>query len=242
MLRCQLYMFRTVTVHPQELLFRCCMCRLWYVLIRPASTTFEEELPQMLYQRFLPCTIVCTYNIYKEAPKDGLLQSETCRADTWASINNQCCYIVYLVGMYIYCKKMIHGPSNVKFIYLYTPSMYGYGTCASENFYDTADDSAPQCYVRSHWMVSKLTCCRAPIDICFTSSLNIKPKTDFAMWSQADLHASWATSGCKDTCILKYHTCCRTMYVDMNHLVKRQSWYTKQQEKDTCNVTIMCNI
>ena len=40
-LRCQLYMFRTVTVRPQELLFRCCMCRLWYVLIRPAGTTFE---------------------------------------------------------------------------------------------------------------------------------------------------------------------------------------------------------
>ena len=32
MLRCQLYTFRTVTVHPQELLFRCCMCRLWYVV------------------------------------------------------------------------------------------------------------------------------------------------------------------------------------------------------------------
>ena len=31
-LRCQLYMFRTITVHPQELLFRFCMCRLWYVL------------------------------------------------------------------------------------------------------------------------------------------------------------------------------------------------------------------
>ena len=43
-LRFQLYMFRTVTVHPQELLCRCCMCRLWYVLIRPAGTTFEEEL------------------------------------------------------------------------------------------------------------------------------------------------------------------------------------------------------
>jgi hypothetical protein len=47
-------------------------------------------------------------------------------------------------------------------------------------------------------MVSKLTCCRAPIDICFTSSLSIKPKTDLAMWSHADLHASWATSGCKN--------------------------------------------
>ena len=38
-LRCQLYMFRTVTVHPQELLCRYCMCRLWYVLIRPAGRT-----------------------------------------------------------------------------------------------------------------------------------------------------------------------------------------------------------
>ena len=33
-LRCQLYMFRTITAHPQELLFRCCMCRhgmCWYI-------------------------------------------------------------------------------------------------------------------------------------------------------------------------------------------------------------------
>ena len=69
-LRCQLYMFRTVTVHPQELLFRYCMCGLWYVLIRPAGTVCEEELfPKRCtsgtYQvvRFLPHTIVCTYSI-----------------------------------------------------------------------------------------------------------------------------------------------------------------------------------
>ena len=31
-LRCQLYMFRTVTVHPQELLCRYCMCRIRYVV------------------------------------------------------------------------------------------------------------------------------------------------------------------------------------------------------------------
>ena len=37
--RCQLYMFRTVTVHPQELLFRCCMCRLWYVARNALSDT-----------------------------------------------------------------------------------------------------------------------------------------------------------------------------------------------------------
>ena len=73
MLRCQLYMFRTVTVHPQELLFRCCMCRLWYVLIRPAGTTFEEELSSHVYylriRKWTVCnvrlgglkTISCTY-------------------------------------------------------------------------------------------------------------------------------------------------------------------------------------
>ena len=37
--RCQLYMFRTVTVHPQELLFRWCMCRLWYVVRTALSDT-----------------------------------------------------------------------------------------------------------------------------------------------------------------------------------------------------------
>ena len=55
-------MFRTVTVHPQELLFRYCMCRLWYVLIRAAGTTFEEEpvLPQTLYQRDVSDSAVLT--------------------------------------------------------------------------------------------------------------------------------------------------------------------------------------
>ena len=38
-LRCQLYMFRTVTVHPQELLRRYCMCRLWYVVRNTLSDT-----------------------------------------------------------------------------------------------------------------------------------------------------------------------------------------------------------
>ena len=41
-LRCQLYMFRTVTVQPQELLCRYCMCRLWYVLVqRFTSWTYQ---------------------------------------------------------------------------------------------------------------------------------------------------------------------------------------------------------
>ena len=61
-LRCQLYMFRTVTVHLQELLFLCCMCRLWYVLIRPPGTTFEEVLPQTLHQRDVPDSAFLTTN------------------------------------------------------------------------------------------------------------------------------------------------------------------------------------
>ena len=37
--RCQLYMFRTVTVLPQELLCRYHMCRLWYVVRNALSGT-----------------------------------------------------------------------------------------------------------------------------------------------------------------------------------------------------------
>ena len=106
--RCQLYMFRTIMVHPQELLFRCCMCRLGYVVRNALSGTSRwynvwGRTPQTLHQWDVsPHTIVCTYSIYKEAPEDGPLRSETCRADTCALINNQCYYIVYLVWMYIY--------------------------------------------------------------------------------------------------------------------------------------------
>ena len=88
-LRCQLYMFRTIMVHPQELLCRYCMCRLWYVLRNALSDTsgwyvFLKRCTSWTYRivRFLPRTIVCTYSIYKEAPEDGPLQSETCTADT----------------------------------------------------------------------------------------------------------------------------------------------------------------
>ena len=51
-LRCQLYMFRTITVHPQELLCRYCTCRLWYV-VRNAlhdMSSWYNILPQTLYQ------------------------------------------------------------------------------------------------------------------------------------------------------------------------------------------------
>ena len=84
-LRIQLYMFRTVTVHPQELLCRYCMCRLWYVVRNalPDTSRWYNVLPKTLYQPAVSAhTIVCTYSIYKEAPEDGPLLSETCRADT----------------------------------------------------------------------------------------------------------------------------------------------------------------
>ena len=44
---CQLYMFRTVTVHPQELLCRYCMCRLWYVVrsALPDTSSWYNALP-----------------------------------------------------------------------------------------------------------------------------------------------------------------------------------------------------
>ena len=46
-----------------------------FLLKRCTSWTFRVV-------RFLPRTIVCTYSFYKEAPEDGPLRSETCRADT----------------------------------------------------------------------------------------------------------------------------------------------------------------
>ena len=50
--------------------------------------TFQRDtqcrvLRKTLYQPDVTArTIVCTYSIYKEAPEDGPLRSETCRADT----------------------------------------------------------------------------------------------------------------------------------------------------------------
>ena len=49
-LRYQLYMFRTVTVHPQEPLCRYCMCRLWYMLICPAGTTVVIHSVESTYE------------------------------------------------------------------------------------------------------------------------------------------------------------------------------------------------
>ena len=65
-LRCQLYTFRTVTVHPQELLVDTVYadygkkCTIRYVqLVRRTSWTYRIV-------RLLPRTIVCTYSIYKK--------------------------------------------------------------------------------------------------------------------------------------------------------------------------------
>ena len=62
--RCQLHMFRTVTVHPQELLFRCCMCRLWYVVRNalPDTSRWYNDWgrTQTLYQRDVSDSAVLT--------------------------------------------------------------------------------------------------------------------------------------------------------------------------------------
>ena len=43
----------------------------------------EVRIRKNMYQMDLSArTIVCTYSIYKEAPEDGPLRSETCTADT----------------------------------------------------------------------------------------------------------------------------------------------------------------
>ena len=56
-LRCQLYMFRTITVHPQELLCRYCMCRLWYVLRNALPDTSS-------WYNVLGRTGQCNYIVY----------------------------------------------------------------------------------------------------------------------------------------------------------------------------------
>ena len=76
-------MFRTVKVHPQELLCRYCMCRLWYVVRDALPDTSSWYNAVALYQLDVSgSAIVCTCSIYKEAPEDGPLRSEICRADT----------------------------------------------------------------------------------------------------------------------------------------------------------------
>ena len=68
MLRCQLYMFRTVTLHPQELLFRCCMCRLWYVVRTALSDTsrWYNVWGRTISAATLCISLECIYIAYTE--------------------------------------------------------------------------------------------------------------------------------------------------------------------------------
>ena len=63
--RCQLYMFRTVTVHPQELLFRRCMCRLWYVVRTALSDTSQQDVSD---SAVLTCGLTTAHGISEVAP------------------------------------------------------------------------------------------------------------------------------------------------------------------------------
>ena len=91
MLRCQLYMFRTVTVHPQELLFRCCMCRPWYVVRNALSGTSRW------------------YNVWRRTGLGVVLIFVTV-------LQSVLLHCVSRWNVYI-LQKMIHRPSNVKFNY-----------------------------------------------------------------------------------------------------------------------------
>ena len=98
-------MFRTVTVHPQELLCRYCMCRLWYVLIRPAGRT-------------LCISLECTYIVKKK------LYTTACRyMHTYETYINK--YIYTYVRTYIY--TYIHTYTYLR-TRIYT---YIYGICSS---------------------------------------------------------------------------------------------------------------
>ena len=48
-------MFRTVTVHPQELLCRYCMCRLWYVVrdALPDTSSWYNVVGRSSYKKLL---------------------------------------------------------------------------------------------------------------------------------------------------------------------------------------------
>ena len=78
--------FCNIYIHSNEIhnvvaLVKCLLVlRYQFFLKRCTSRTYQIV-------RFLPRTIVCTYSIYKEAPEDGPLRSETCRADTRVLIN-----------------------------------------------------------------------------------------------------------------------------------------------------------
>ena len=98
-----LYMFRTVLVHLQEQLYKLYIafgiCRYVWLLCG-CSQTYATRIYQMR------CTV------YKVAPDDGLIQSETCKAFNWKIKSNHK-NSVRLVGLYTY-RRMMHGAYNVK--------------------------------------------------------------------------------------------------------------------------------
>ena len=113
-------MFRTVTVHPQEVLFRYCMCRLWYVLIRPAGTTF---LPKTLYQLDVSSSaFLTTYHSlhiqYLQRSSWGWTVTVRNMYSWHLSTNKHLISATTLcISLdYIYIAKMIRGPSNVTFL------------------------------------------------------------------------------------------------------------------------------
>ena len=128
MLRCQLHMFRTATVHPQELLFRCCKCRLCYVIRNTLPDTSHwynvwgrTVLPQMLYQWDVSGSAFRTtyHSLHIQHLKRSSCGWTVAVRNMWSwhlSINKQSVLLHCVSRWNVYIlQKMIHGPSNVKF-------------------------------------------------------------------------------------------------------------------------------
>ena len=94
-------------------------------MFRTSSFHHQERLVQAVFAGFgmwyycaYYSTRIATYqslriHLVQDAPDDGPMRSETCRANIRAEKTYSLKHFVYLVGLHIYY-KMIHGPYNIK--------------------------------------------------------------------------------------------------------------------------------
>ena len=123
-LRFELYMFWTVTVHPQELLYRYCICRQWYMVrnaLPNTSSWYNIVLPTTLYQlAVLGSVFLNTYHSlhiqYLQRSFWGWTVTVQNMSRWHLSTNKNLISATTLcISLFcIYIAKMIHGPSNVK--------------------------------------------------------------------------------------------------------------------------------
>ena len=105
-------MFRTSPVHHQERFLQAVLSDLL------CGNTRTTRHVQPLRLDVSNSTRITTYQslriqLVKNAPDDGPMRSETCRANIYDEWTQPLKNFVYLVGLHIYY-KMIHGPYNIK--------------------------------------------------------------------------------------------------------------------------------